>query len=92
VDLSAPVFPCRRGGGHLPSSAIERIVIKAAERTGVEGKISPHWLCDSRATHALDRGAPILLVQAALGDASEATTGRYLHVRLTDSSARCLAE
>ena len=78
--------------GHLHSSAIERIVIKAAERAGVEGKIAPHWLRHSRATHALDRGAPIHLVQAALGDASEATTGRYLHAWLTDSSARYLAE
>jgi hypothetical protein len=42
-------------------------------------------------THALDRGAPIHLVQATLGHASVVTTGRYLHARPTDSSARYLA-
>jgi integrase len=36
-------------------------------------------------------GAPIHLVQAALGHASVATTGRYLHARPTDSSSRYLA-
>jgi integrase/recombinase XerD len=50
-----------------------------------------HWLRHSHATHALERGAPIHLVQATLGHASVATTGRYLHARPTDSSSRFLA-
>jgi integrase/recombinase XerD len=87
----APVFPSRRGGGHLHPTAVERIVLKAAKRAGLEGKVSPHWLRHAHATHALDRGAPIHLVQATLGHASVATTGRYLHARPTDSSARYLA-
>jgi integrase len=44
-----------------------------------------------RRSHALERGAPIHLVQATLGHASVAITGRYLHARPTDSSARYLA-
>ena len=91
AGLDAPVFPSRRGGGHLHPTTIERIVFKAAKRAGVEGKVSPHWLRHSHATHALERGAPIHLVQATLGHASVATTGRYLHARPTDSSARYLA-
>ena len=91
ADLSAPVFASRSGGGHLHPSMVERIVTKAAERAGVEGKVSPHWLRHSHATHALERGAPIHLVQATLGHASVATTGRYLHARPTDSSSRYLA-
>jgi integrase/recombinase XerD len=87
----APVFASRRGGGHLHPSMVERIVSKAAARAGVEGKVSPHWLRHSHATHALERGAPIHLVQATLGHASVATTGRYLHARPTDSSSRYLA-
>ena len=89
--LDAPVFPSRRGGGHLDPSAIERVVQKAARRAGLEGKVSPHWLRHSYATHALERGAPIHLVAATLGHASVATTGRYLHARPTDSSSRYLA-
>ncbi|MBV9543865.1 MAG: tyrosine-type recombinase/integrase [Chloroflexi bacterium] len=86
----APVFASRRGGGHLHPTAVERVVWRAARRAGIEGKVSPHWLRHAHATHALDRGAPIHLVQATLGHASVATTGRYLHARPTDSSARYL--
>jgi integrase/recombinase XerD len=89
--LDDAVFQSRSGGGHLHPSMVERIVTKAAARAGVEGKVSPHWLRHSHAAHALERGAPIHLVQATLGHASVATTGRYLHARPTDSSSRYLA-
>jgi integrase/recombinase XerD len=72
----------------MDPSAIFRLVQHAATRAGLEVKISPHWLRHAHATHALERGAPIHLVQATLGHASVATTGRYLHARPTDSSAR----
>jgi len=85
----APVFRSRRGG-HLDASAVERIVQKAATRAGIAGRVSPHWLRHAHATHALECQCPIPLVQATLGHASVATTGRYLHARPTDSSARYL--
>jgi site-specific recombinase XerD len=47
-------------------------------------------LSHAHASHSLDRGAPIHLVQQTLGHASVATTGRYLHARPTDNSARYL--
>src|SRR6185295_9023148 len=53
-------------------------------------KISPHWLRHAHASHALDHGAPIHLVQATLGHTSVATTSAYLHARPGDSSARFL--
>jgi integrase/recombinase XerD len=68
-----------------------RIVRAAAARAGISLAVSPHWLRHAHASHALDRGAPIHLVQATLGHASVATTGKYLHARPTDSSARYLA-
>jgi integrase/recombinase XerD len=91
AGLDAPVFPSRSGAGHLHPTSIERLVRKAAQRAGLELAVSPHWLRHSHATHALERGAPIHLVQATLGHASVATTGRYLHARPTDSSAKYLA-
>lgn len=91
AGLDAPVFASSRGGGHLHPTSIERIVAKAAARAGLELAVSPHWLRHSHATHALERGAPIHLVAATLGHASVATTGRYLHARPTDSSAKYLA-
>lgn len=85
-----PVFASRKGRGHLHPSQVKRIVSAAAERAGVDGQVSPHWLRHAHASHALDRGAPIHLVQATLGHASVATTGKYLHARPEDSSARYL--
>ena len=86
---NAPVFRSRKKG-HLDESQVWRIVSKAAKRAGLEKAVSCHWLRHAHASHALDRGAPIHLVQATLGHTSIATTGKYLHARPTDSSANYL--
>ena len=95
AELDTPVFPSRKGKGNLTQVQVNRIVKRAAGRVPgldpeVSAKISPHWLRHAHATHAMDRGAPIHLVQATLGHSSVATTGRYLHARPNDSSARFL--
>ena len=82
-----PVFPGRKAGTALDPSQVRRIVYAAAHRAGLGRKISPHWMRHAHASHALDRKAPIHLVQATLGHASVSTTGRYLHARPTDSSS-----
>ena len=87
---NAPVFRSQRRG-HLDPSAVHRVVKAAAARAGLSAEVSAHWLRHAHASHALDRGAPIHLVQATLGHASVATTGRYLHARPNDSSSRYLA-
>jgi site-specific recombinase XerD len=81
-----PVFASRKGGA-LDPSQVRRIVYDAARKAGMEHKISPHWMRHAHASHALDRAAPIHLVQATLGHASVSTTGRYLHARPSDSSS-----
>jgi integrase/recombinase XerD len=86
-----PLFPSRKRGGPLKPLAVLRIVRQAAERAGIDLAVSPHWMRHAHASHALDRGAPIHLVQATLGHASITTTGRYLHARPKDSSGRFLA-
>jgi integrase/recombinase XerD len=86
----APVFKSRNGA-HLHPSQVRRIVAKAAKRARIEKAVSPHFLRHSHASHALDRGAPIHLVQATLGHSNVATTGRYLHTRPTESSSIYLA-
>jgi integrase/recombinase XerD len=85
-----PVFPSRKGGEPLTDSGIWRLVKQAARRAGIEVPVSPHWLRHAHASHALDRGAPIHLVQATLGHASITTTGRYLHARPKESSSKFL--
>ena len=71
----------------LDVSQVRRIVYAAAKKAGLEQKVSPHWMRHAHASHALDRSAPIHLVQATLGHASVSTTGRYLHARPTESSS-----
>jgi integrase/recombinase XerD len=83
----APVFPSKSGKS-LDRSRVLRIVRDAALRAGVNQNATTHWLRHAHASHALDRGAPIHLVQATLGHASITTTSRYLHARPGDSSAR----
>lgn len=87
-----PVFASRKlkNGGCLRPLAVLRVVRKAAERSGIELPVSPHWFRHAHASHALDRGAPIHLVRDTLGHASITTTGRYLHARPNDSSSRFL--
>jgi len=89
ASADAPVFLSRKGGA-LDPSAVHRIVKAAAARAGLPSDVSAHWLRHAHASHALDRGAPIHLVQATLGHASVATTGRYLHARPSESSAKFL--
>ena len=83
------VFSSRKGG-HLHPSQAMRIVRAAAHRAGIDANVSPHWLRHAHASHSLDRGAPIHLIQQTLGHANIATTSRYLHVRPNDSSSRFL--
>src|SRR3954454_25050216 len=86
-----PVFRSRKKGEGLQTVAVLRIVKQAGERAGIDVPVSPHWLRHAHASHALDRGAPIHLVQATLGHASITTTGRYLHARPKESPSRYLA-
>lgn len=90
ADGVQPVFRSRKKGGALMPVAVLRIVRRAALRAGIDVPVSPHWLRHAHASHALDRGAPIHLVQATLGHASITTTGRYLHAKPADSSSRFL--
>jgi integrase/recombinase XerD len=86
----APVFRSRQGGA-LGVSRVHRIVKAAARRAGLSAAVSAHWLRHCHVSHALDRGAPVHLVQSTVGHADLKTTGRYSHARPNDSSARYLA-
>ncbi len=84
------VFCSRQGdneGQHLDRTQVYRIVALSAKRAGIQAKVSPHWLRHSHASHSLEHGAPIHLVQQTLGHADITTTSRYLHARPNDSSA-----
>jgi integrase/recombinase XerD len=67
-----------------------RVVKSAAKRAKVDPLPSPHWFRHSSATHAIENGAPIHVVQHSLGHASINTTGKYLHATPTVSNANFL--
>lgn len=64
-------------GGRLSRQSAWTVLVKAAERAGVTRDVSPHTLRHSFATHLLDGGADVRVVQELLGHASVTTTQVY---------------
>ena len=64
-------------GGRLSRQSAWTVLTKAAERAGVTAEVSPHTLRHSFATHLLDGGADVRVVQELLGHASVTTTQVY---------------
>jgi integrase/recombinase XerD len=64
-------------GGRLSRQSAWAVLVKAAERAGVTAEVSPHTLRHSFATHLIDGGADVRVVQELLGHASVTTTQVY---------------
>lgn len=73
------VFLNRRGG-QLSRVMIFMIVKELAERAGIQRNISPHTFRHSFATHLLEGGADLRVIQAMLGHESITTTEVYTHL------------
>lgn len=67
-------------GGNLKRRRAESMVHDAGVRAGIPN-VTPHFMRHCNASHSLEAGCPITVVQASLGHASLTTTQRYLHVR-----------
>jgi len=89
AGANAPVFASPRGG-HLTERAVNYMLKRAAANAGINPKLSAHWLRHAHASHAIDRGAALPVVQSTLGHGNIAVTSGYLHARPGTSSGLSL--
>lgn len=76
-DRAAPALLLNSRGGRLSRQSGWQVLRRAAERAGIAAEVSPHTLRHSFATHLLDGGADVRVVQELLGHASVTTTQIY---------------
>ena len=74
-------------GGRITTRSVARLVEKHLRAAGIPVKMGPHGLRHTFATHLLNSGADLRVIQELLGHASLSTTQRYTHLNLDQLTA-----
>lgn len=77
-----------RTGKQMERSIVHRMIKRTCKRAGVDERASCHWLRHSHATHSLEAGCNLRLLQQSLGHASVTTTEKYLHISPEQGSSQ----
>jgi integrase/recombinase XerC len=90
-DRRSPAVFLNRNGARLPARRIQKILEKYARRAHLEKRVHPHLLRHTFATHLLDGGADLRVVQELLGHAQLSSTQVYTHVSQSQAKKIYLA-
>jgi integrase/recombinase XerD len=74
------LFPGWRTGRHMNEATLQLTCKEAARRAGIAKRVTVHTLRHSFATHMLENGTDVRIIQSLLGHSRITTTARYTHV------------
>lgn len=74
------LFPGNTRAGHTSPETVRNVFHKVIDAVGITKKVTPHSLRHCFATHLIESGTDVTVVQALLGHSSILTTQIYTHV------------
>jgi site-specific recombinase XerD len=74
------LFPGTGRAKHIDTRTVQRVVAEAGVAAGIPKKVTPHQLRHCFATHMLEAGVDLRVLQSCLGHSRIGTTFRYHHV------------